>query len=137
RDQLLRNQAGPPPRLLVPGAAAVLPQELRCLLHGAGGRRVHLRVCPLASAALAAAQARYRPAAHAHRLDPPQRLLGGIPDPGRREPGAATGRGPLLSGEPAVLAPRADMPPCPAGPPPRPYGPSSLTTDHGPTDYPP
>ena len=34
-----------PPALLVPGAAPVLPEELRGMLHGPGGRGVHPRVC--------------------------------------------------------------------------------------------
>ena len=64
-----------PPGLLAPGAAPVLPEEPRGLVHGAGRRGVHPRLRGLAAAAAAPAQAGHRPAPYADRLDPPQRLL--------------------------------------------------------------
>ena len=75
RGRLASEEAEPSPGLLVSGAAAVIPEALRGLVHGTGGRRVHPRICPLAAAAAAPAQAGHRPATDADRLDPPQRLL--------------------------------------------------------------
>ena len=62
--------------LLVPGTAPVLPEELR----SSATRRWRMRrsssgFASLAAEASASAQAGHRPAAHADRLDPPQRLL--------------------------------------------------------------
>ena len=60
-----------PPGLLAPSTAPVLLEELRGMVHGAGRRGVHSRVCNLAPQALAPAQAGHGPSAPADRLDPP------------------------------------------------------------------
>ena len=61
--------------LLVPGPPAVLPEELRQGLHGAGRRRLHSRVIVAPIAPGDPPQTRLRSSELPDRLDPPQRFL--------------------------------------------------------------
>ena len=140
-----RDRPGPAPAaaILVPGPPAVLAQEPRRPVHGPGRRGVHPRPGGLAAPASDPAQARRRPAPHARRFHPAQRLRRRLQGPRGRESGDARGgdapRADGLRRIPSAGLPRPDDGPALTPPARLPYprGRRTATPPTNPTEPPP